>query len=103
MYEYDLRAGLNPITRLENKSCVKDVLFHRQSTNYLFSYDFSGEIALWDLRINKVVNKYFDEIDANLKCSIKLNKNGSYLYNGNNQKKKIYFANFLNLIKRIIF
>jgi len=91
----------NSIVQLENKSCVKDLLFHKLDANYLFSSDFSGEINLWDLRNRKCVNKYFDNIDSNLKCSIRLNKDGNYLYNGKLQS--IYLNKKNKRIKFIIF
>ena len=39
------------------------------------------KISLWDLRANKVVSTYFDNIESNLKCSIKIGPAGTYLYN----------------------
>ena len=86
---FKLKDNSFRFVQLENKSCVKDLVFCYPNTNYLFSSDFSGEISLWDLRMSKSVTKYFDNIDSNLKCSIKLSKDGTYLYNGSKKKRVI--------------
>lgn len=49
------------------------------SSNNLISSDYTGQIYIWDLRMNKLVAKYFDYRN---KCSIKLSKCGNYLISG---------------------
>ena len=42
------------------------------------------KISLWDLRVNRLIRTYSDNIEANLSCSIQLSECGTYLYFGKN-------------------
>jgi WD40 repeat protein len=82
LYGHDLREN----TRLfvhsmyEHDSCIEDMVFRKSTENYLYSSDFTGQIYLWDVRMNSLVHKYTNNSDLASKCSLKLSNCENYLY-----------------------